>query len=106
MDRGVLPNGLMTVMDAWWHGWSILELTYNDAGGTLGSELRYGDRKPKLEVVGTGSPWGFNADAAMFRLVSEARRVRLARPFDPLLAVHSSLVAPLPYHLRPSTKRC
>lgn len=35
----------------------------------------------------------------MFRLVSEAHRIRLAHWFDPVLAVHSSIVEPLPHQI-------
>ena len=35
----------------------------------------------------------------MFRLVSEANRIGLAYLFDPLLAVHTSLVEPLPHQI-------
>ncbi|WP_246584498.1 helicase-related protein [Thermus brevis] len=35
----------------------------------------------------------------MFRLVSEAHRIRLAYLFDPLLAVHTSLLEPLPHQI-------
>ena len=44
-------------------------------------------------------PWAFDADGALFRLVSEAQRIRLAHLFDPLLAVHTSLVEPLPHQI-------
>jgi SNF2 family DNA or RNA helicase len=52
-----------------------------------------------LEIVEAGSPWSFDGDGATFRLVSEARRIRLAYLFDPLLAVHTSLVDPLPHQI-------
>lgn len=35
----------------------------------------------------------------MFRLVSEARRIRMAYLFDPLLAINTSLVDPLPHQI-------
>jgi hypothetical protein len=37
-----------------------------------------------LEVVGKGRPWSFDGDGALFRLVSEAHRIRLAHHFDPV----------------------
>ena len=43
-----------------------------------------------------GLPWGFEADGATFRLTSEAYRIHLAYLFDLLIAVHTSLVEPLP----------
>jgi hypothetical protein len=45
-----------------------------------------------LEVVEHGRPWSFDGDGHLFRLVSEAHRIRLAHLFDPVLAVHTSLV--------------
>ena len=44
-------------------------------------------------------PWTFDADGSLFRLVSEAQRIRLAHLFDALLAVHTSLVEPLPHQI-------
>ena len=46
-----------------------------------------------------GRAWRFAGDGASVRLVSEAQRLRLARPFDPLLAVRSSNVDPLPHQI-------
>ena len=46
-----------------------------------------------------GRPWSFDGDGALFRLVSEAQRIRLAHLFDPLLAVHTSVVDPLPHQI-------
>ena len=55
--------------------------------------------KPRIEVVEQGRPWSFDGDGALFRLVSEAHRIRLAHLFDPLLAVHTSLIEPLPHQI-------
>jgi hypothetical protein len=55
--------------------------------------------KPRIEVVEVGRPWSFDGDGALFRLVSEAHRIRLAHLFDPVLAVHTSLVDPLPHQI-------
>ena len=42
---------------------------------------------------------GVSTVTALFRLVSEAHRIRLAHLFDPVLAVHTSLVDPLPHQI-------
>jgi hypothetical protein len=44
---------------------------------------------------GARSPVELRRDGHLFRLVSEAHRIRLAHLFDPVLAVHTSLVEPL-----------
>ena len=97
--KGVLPDGLVTVVDVKWHGSDVTELIYKDAAGRLGSELLYRDREPTLVVASAGVPWSFDGDGALFRLVSEAHRIRLAHLFDPVLAVHTSTVEPLPHQI-------
>jgi hypothetical protein len=99
MVAGILPSGTVTVVDVAWHGSSVAELTYKDAAGHLGSELLYRDREPTLNIVDAGRAWSFESDGAVFRLVSEAYRIRLAYLFDPVLAVHTSLVEPLPHQI-------
>lgn len=97
--QGILPNSIVTIVDAQWHGSDVVELTYKDASGTLGNELVFRDREPTLEIITSGGAWSFTADGANFRLASEAHRIRLAYLFDPLLAVHTSLVEPLPHQI-------
>src|SRR5262245_57817361 len=97
--RGILPDALITVVDAQWHGSDAVELTYKDAGGRLGSEILFRDREPALAIAEAGKPWSFDGDGALLRLVSEAYRIHLAHLFDPVLAVHTSIVDPLPHQI-------
>ncbi len=97
--RGILLDGLVTIGDVRWLGTVAIEVTYKDSAGRLGNELLYRDREPTLEIVEAGRPWSFDGDGALFRLLSEANRIRLAYLFDPLLAVHTSLVEPLPHQI-------
>ncbi len=97
--RGILPDGFVTVIDIRWIGSVAVELTYKDSAGQLGHELIYRDRESEIEIQTTGRPWSFDGDSELFRLVSEAHRIRLAYLFDPLLAVHTSLVEPLPHQI-------
>src|SRR5260370_8110183 len=95
--KGLLPGGAVTIISVKRHGCTSVELVYQDANGHLGSELLYSDSVAHLEIVPAGLPWGFDADGSLFRLVSEAYRIRLAYLFDPLIAVHTSLIEPLPH---------
>lgn len=97
--RGILPDQSVTISSIQWYGGTALELTYKDATGRLGSTILYRSSEPELEVVHAGRPWSFDADGARLRLVSEAQRIRLAHLFDPLLAVHTSDIEPLPHQL-------
>ena len=97
--KGVRNDGPVEVVDTKWFGTSALELTFKDAQGRPGNELLYRTDEPRLEVHSKGPTWNFDADGSLFRLVSEAYRIRLAYLFDPLLAVHTSLVEPLPHQI-------
>lgn len=97
--KGILPNQIVTVIDIQWHGSDVVELTYKDAQGQPQVDLLLRERETSLEIVSAGQPWSFDGDGELLRLVSEAHRIRLAHLFDPLLAVHTSLVEPLPHQI-------
>jgi len=96
---GIIPNGLISVVSVQWHGSAALELTYKTAEGKVANELLYRHDEPRIEIVELGRPWSFDGDGALFRLVSEAQRIHLAHLFDPVLAVHTSDVEPLPHQI-------
>ena len=97
--RGIVPDGTVTVVSVQWHGSDALTLIYRPASGQVVEEILYRHDEARLEVVEQGRPWSFDGDGALFRLVSEAHRIRLAHLFDPVLAVHTSLVEPLPHQI-------
>ena len=97
--RGVVPDTTVTVVSVQWFGSEAVELTYKTPTGTVANELVFRDAETRLEVVANGPPWSFDGDGALFRLVSEAQRIRLAHLFDPVLAVHTSVVEPLPHQI-------
>ena len=97
--RGILPDALVTVVSVQWFGSEALELTYKTPAGKVANELIYRHDEPRLEIVEQGRPWSFDGDGSLFRLVSEAHRIRLAHLFDPVLAVHTSVVEPLPHQI-------
>ena len=97
--RGLTPDGLATVVSAQWFGTEAVKVTFEDTLGRVGNELLYRDAEVRLEVAEAGRPWSFDGDGAAYRLVSEAHRIRLAHLFDPVLAVHTSLVDPLPHQI-------
>ncbi len=97
--RGILPNGTVEVVSVQWHGSEALTLIYRPPSGGIAEEILYRHDEARLEVVEQGRPWSFDGDGSAYRLVSEARRIRLAHLFDPVLAVHTSLVEPLPHQI-------
>ncbi len=97
--RGILPDSSVTVVTIQWNGTDVVTLTYRTAIGQLGEEILFRDSESRIEVVEQGRPWSFDGDGKLFRLVSEANRIKLAHLFDPVLAVHTSEVEPLPHQI-------
>jgi hypothetical protein len=115
--RGILPDGLVTVVDIRWHGSAVVELTYKDATGRLGNELLYRDSEPTIEVVEVGRPWSFDGDGALLlpAVLPDGPWGRLLGPipgavrlpgvlpeglFSPALPVSEVVPVPLPPALR------
>jgi len=97
--RGIRPNEIVTAVNVSWHGSNALTMVYRASDGSVAEEILYRHDEGRLEVVELGRPWSFDGDGGLFRLVAEAHRIRLAHLFDPVLAVHTSLVDPLPHQI-------
>lgn len=97
--KGVLPDALVTVVKTDWHGSDALTLVYRQPDGKVADEILYRSDEARLEIASNGRPWSFDGDGSLFRLVAEAHRIKLAHLFDPVLAVHTSIVDPLPHQI-------
>ncbi|MEZ4920452.1 MAG: helicase-related protein, partial [Saprospiraceae bacterium] len=97
--NGVIPNQMVEVIDAVWHGTDVIEITFKDNQGNPNNEILYRDNESNLEIVTSSAPWSFNASSEKFKLVSEAYRIKLAYIFDPMMAVHTSMIEPLPHQI-------
>ena len=96
---GIDPEGPVTVVAAKWLGSRAVEVAYRTPSGGAATKVLHRSDQESLEAISEPRPWTFDADGTLFRLVSEAQRIRLAHLFDPLLAVHTSLVEPLPHQI-------
>jgi superfamily II DNA or RNA helicase len=96
---GLIPAEVITVIAAQWHGVDAVELTYKNAAGGLGQQVVFRKDEATLSVALSGSR-AFDASASDFKLVAEAQRITLAGLFDPMLAVATSDVRPLPHQIR------
>lgn len=96
--NGVIPGDPVTVIAAQWHGQDAIELTFRPTVGHIDQRILYRADEPRLEVArAAGRP--FDAAASDFKLAAEAQRIRLAGLFDPMLAVATSDVQPLPHQI-------
>jgi superfamily II DNA or RNA helicase len=97
--RGLSPSGPVTVIDAEWMGVDVVNLVFEDPAGRVQRELVYRDAEAALEPDGGGRPWSLDADAGLFLLASEAKRIELAYLFDPYLAAETADVEALPHQI-------
>ncbi len=95
---GVVPNAAVTVVALQVHGPESATLTYRTADGALGERLISAADLAALSPAPT-SRWSFDADGELFRLASEARRMRHAHLADPFAAVDTSNIEPYPHQI-------
>ncbi|MFQ3672504.1 MAG: helicase-related protein [Aggregatilineales bacterium] len=99
MIRGIVPGQIVTLIDVEWNGSNAVTVVYRQGNGKVGDTLLYRENEPELTIVQPERLWAFDVDGALLRLVSEAYRIHLAHLFDPMLAVHTSMIEPLPHQI-------
>ena len=97
--RGILPNEIVRVVQTEPVGDNTVTVYYKDNQGRLGEQMLLRSDEARLELAQAGRPWAFDADGADFKLGLEALRIRLAHLFDPMMAVHTANVEPLPHQI-------
>jgi SNF2 family DNA or RNA helicase len=80
-------------------GPNVLEVVYKAWDGSLFTRLLSRDDEESLKIVKKKSLFSFEGDGSLFRLASEAYRIRLAHLFDPYLSVYTSDIEPLPHQI-------
>jgi superfamily II DNA or RNA helicase len=96
---GVVPGELVVVVGAQPQGPDVLKLFYETESGVLAQRIFTRDDVHRLSLAHKrGRP--FDAPADDFRLVAECQRIKLAGLWDPMLAVTTSDIRPLPHQLR------
>ena len=82
-----------------WQGADSVTVTYEAPDGSLGRRVLGRDAEGSLSIeVATARP--FDADPQHYKLVAECQRIRLAGLADPMVAVTTSDIQPLPHQLR------
>ncbi|MEM6901544.1 MAG: DEAD/DEAH box helicase, partial [Pseudomonadota bacterium] len=96
---GIAPGSAVEIISVEWIGDQAANVVYRTMNGAPAETTLYRDDEYRLKIEAAGTMWSFDADAAMLRLVTEANRIKLAHYFDPYLAIHTSLVDPLPHQI-------
>jgi len=96
---GVVPHEVVQIIFPQPHGADAVEITYKTAAGDLGQRVVFRREEDSLAVSASGSR-SFDASATDFKMVAEAQRIKLAGLYDPMIAVATSNVRPLPHQIR------
>ena len=97
--QGILPGEPVTIQHARMVGNQATSVTYVDSHGATGTTLLYRADEARLSILESARPLSLSADPASFRLAAEAQRIHWAHLFDPLIAVNTSAVTPLPHQI-------
>lgn len=76
-----------------------VDVTYELLSGQVLKKTVFRSDEAKLEVASQARVWAFDAKPEAFKLAAEATRIKLAYLFDPMMAVHTSDVEPLPHQI-------
>lgn len=96
---GVVPAQIVSVVALVPHGEGALQLIYRTPDGAMMERLLVRADEPSIAVATAERPFSFDGDGAAFQLTCEAKRIDLAFLFDPMMAVHTSNVDPLPHQI-------
>ena len=96
---GIEPGQIVRVISVEAVGHDAVTVYYKTQDGQVLERMLFRADEQKLSVAEAGRPWGFDAPGEDFKLVTEAYRINLAHLFDPMMAVHTSNVIPLPHQI-------
>lgn len=97
--RGIQGDEVVRIVQVEPVGDSALTVYYKDSQGRLAEQMLFRSDESRLELAQAGRPWAFDAPGAEFKLGLEAYRISQAALFDPMMAVHTSNVEPLPHQI-------
>ena len=97
--KGIVPNQTVELIAVEQSGPNSVSVAYRRADGGLGERVLYRGDEATLSTPPDERLWPFDGDGRLLSLVSEAYRIQLGHLFDPLLAVHTSLIEPLPHQI-------
>lgn len=104
IEPQMLLNGIeagppVTIVAVIPSGQDAVKVFYERLDGRAASTMLVRSQEDELTVAERHLPWTFQASGEDFRLGAEAYRIHLAHLFDPMMAVHTSNVEPLPHQI-------
>jgi superfamily II DNA or RNA helicase len=96
---GLEPTAVATIAAVVPIAEGAVQVFYKTPDGAVKERLLGRTDEAGIAVATTQRPWAFDGDGADFKLALEAKRIDLAFLFDPMMAVHTSNVEPLPHQI-------
>lgn len=96
---GIEPGQVVRIVATEPVGDNALTVYYKKPDGQLCERMLFRTDETNLSQADVGRPWAFDASGEDFKLAVEAWRINLAHLFDPMMAVHTSNVEPLPHQI-------
>lgn len=97
--EGLEPSSLATVAAVAAIGDGAVQVFYRTSDGGVKERLLSAADEANIFIATAESPWSFDGNGEAFKLAVEAKRIDLAFLFDPMMAVHTSNVEPLPHQI-------
>ena len=96
---GIEPTMIVTLVALVPIADGAIQAIYKTSEGTLKDRLLTRVDEANISVATKERPWAFDGNGEDFKLAVEAKRIDLAFLFDPMMAVHTSNVDPLPHQI-------
>lgn len=96
---GLEPSKVATIVAVVPIAENAIQIIYKTPEGTLKDRLLGRVDEATIAVAIAERPWSFDGDGDAYKLTVEAKRIDLAFLFDPMMAVHTSNVEPLPHQI-------
>ncbi|MGF6844158.1 superfamily II DNA or RNA helicase [Paraburkholderia youngii] len=96
---GIEPGQVVRVVTTEPVGDNAVTVYYKKSDGQVFERMLFRTDEANLSLAEAGRPWAFDAPGEDFKLAAEAWRINLAHLFDPMMAVHTSNVEPLPHQI-------
>lgn len=97
---GLTASGFVEVVAAEWHGKDAVTVVFRTEDGGIRQQVLLRGQTGRLRILPVGQASYFTGDPAEFKLGMEARRIQMAAQFDPMLAVATSDLDPLPHQIQ------
>ena len=97
--EGIAPDHPVRVVASEYAGPDSRSIVFRRTDNSIGDRLISREDEANIKLADVSRPWSFEAKGEDFILAAEAHRIDLAYLFDPMMAVHTSNVDPLPHQI-------